>query len=1445
MLLQQHVNLRPVAQVGAVVAPPVVVEARLLEAGVDGGLAARFVAHQLEGEAEVHEAEAGVRLFAGFRQRAQRGQRCLALPRQHVGAVGEHTEAAGAGVAPVVPDAVLVVVERAARQAGNALLQPGEQEVDGLLLHFRRHRETLLARVEQEVGDVGREPVLVLVDVAPQAEAAVRRLHAGEPADGLVEHLGALRLRVGLEPELLGRGFVDEDVRVGSAGGLLGAAVGVGEQALHGALHVDRRLVGDRERGVDRLPEEAGEIRFLHLQRFAGVHGVALEHRLPRRRRLHLQREGAVQLHQRAFDLHLHFGEADGRAGFERDAQDALLLILEAHLLLAVPDDEAVAVADLDLHFLLGAGEVVHVERQERRVAHREEARRGELDDERRGDGDFGLLHAEALAAGGHRHQAQAAVEVRYRQADFGFAVGVERHRAAEQVDQAHLLRQALGRLGRGVATPLQLALLPGHAFDEAAVDVVEVVPVAQLGEEEAVRVGALEAGDIEDADIHCGERDHGRLPLRIGHLDLHLERLVGRHLLRRFHRHIQLAVAAFERQVGKAEGAGGGDAGAALFTRAAGAQHHGGDVEVVPLPLGGDRDVEDAAVGRQADAARPEQLVAFHRDQRFAGMRRGDCQLGGFAVGVGGLVEFEGNTVRAHALGFVVLGGPAGIEAEARDEPGFRVEHFDAVAAVLHRHQQLAAAAGGHGDLRGGDQFVGFVVAGMPAALVVEAPVPVAVLAEDAHRQRGAGLEVGGVVGNGDFELGVRAFARIGADEHRPQADQHRRRPVGALDAAHHRAAAAFEEAERGAHGEGRAALLHRRGVNLDAGLALVVERGFGEFGARAHGVFVGIAEDEAGQLLFQRVLVALGVHHAEQLVAGGGRAVEVVAGDVDLPATFGGQLFGLGGEVELHALGQEFLDVDAHHRAGHLGRRVGAQFEVPRAGGGVGRQFDGLAVIAGELLFRRPGCGPLRLAIRTAQQGLHGLGRHRAAVGIARHHRDIELLAGAVEVAAAVGEEAHRRRGKAADVELGKVERGFLEGDQRKLLALLRHHDLGILRPLGKVGAAVAIGFGAAEDLAVSPEPADLDAGDALAGGERADEGIGALAGVLPHMQAEVADVVIGGLVFVAEAVGLRHHRYVDAGLLERRDVFHGQEGDAAAVGFLLGDKAADEGAGGHPVDLVERPAVHRALQAGAAVVVVIIVVFALLARLPSLWRTGDHLFEELRQRLRLDLEELDIDLGHIDRADRQAATLRGRQHHALAGKVEGGGNGGGLHRETLFLAGQPGTTLRRHARQHAHDVAGARLDVGEEEQAGVLADRPGAGNRLAVIDFGVFGLAADAGAEGGVVVDAVLLVALVFVAAHARPLRTRQRRHFEHLHELADVGLGVERQAEGKGQCGGAIQLTVRGIDDFKGDTVGGERVGGTAAPLLHEEPPGGGCKDEDGDDQRHCANPPAAS
>jgi hypothetical protein len=181
-------------------------------------------------------------------QLAQRRQRRPALAREDVGAVGEHRETAGAGITGVVPDRVLVVGDGACRQAGDAFLQALEEEFDGAFLDFGRHVEALFARVNQEVADVGRQPVLVLGEVSPQAEATVWRLHAGQPGDGLVEHFGPLCLGEGFEREFACRRRVDEDVRIGAAGRLLGAAVGVAQQALHGVAHVDRRLVRDGQR---------------------------------------------------------------------------------------------------------------------------------------------------------------------------------------------------------------------------------------------------------------------------------------------------------------------------------------------------------------------------------------------------------------------------------------------------------------------------------------------------------------------------------------------------------------------------------------------------------------------------------------------------------------------------------------------------------------------------------------------------------------------------------------------------------------------------------------------------------------------------------------------------------------------------------------------------------------------------------------------------------------------------------------------------------------------------------------------------------------------------------------------------------------------------------------------------------------------------------------------
>ncbi|WP_434735522.1 hypothetical protein [Candidatus Accumulibacter necessarius] len=118
-------------------------------------------------------------------------------------------------------------------------------------------------------------------------------------------------------------------MRVGAARRLLGTTVRIGQQALDGAADVDRRAVRNRQRRRHAFAQEATELGITQLDRFAGGDAQALDHRLSRRWRLHLQREAAPDFHPRAVGLDLHLGEANGATRFDRKAQDPLLLILE------------------------------------------------------------------------------------------------------------------------------------------------------------------------------------------------------------------------------------------------------------------------------------------------------------------------------------------------------------------------------------------------------------------------------------------------------------------------------------------------------------------------------------------------------------------------------------------------------------------------------------------------------------------------------------------------------------------------------------------------------------------------------------------------------------------------------------------------------------------------------------------------------------------------------------------------------------------------------------------------------------------------------------------------------------------------------------------------------------------------------------------------------------
>ena len=105
---------------------------------------------------------------------------------------------------------------------------------------------------------------------------------------------------------------------------------------------------------------------------------------------------------------------------------------------------------------------------------------------------------------------------------------------------------------------------------------------------------------------------------------------------------------------------------------------------------------------------------------------------------------------------------------------------------------------------------------------------------------------------------------------------------------------------------------------VHFDDGLAVVVQREFGQLAERAARVIGHVAEDEAGPLLRQGNTVALDLEGRQQAVAGGGRAVQVIALHIDRQLVVGAQHLLFRIERHLHALGQEFLDLNFHEASG-----------------------------------------------------------------------------------------------------------------------------------------------------------------------------------------------------------------------------------------------------------------------------------------------------------------------------------------------------------------------------------------------------------------------------------------------------------------------------------------------------------------------------------------------
>ena len=296
------------------------------------------------------------------------------------------------------------------------------------------------------------------------------------------------------------------------------------------------------------------------------------------------------------------------------------------------------------------------------------------------------------------------------------------------------------------------------------------------------------------------------------------------------------------------------------------------------------------------------------------------------------------------------------------------------------------------------------------------------------------------------------------------------------------------------------------------------------------------------------------------------------------------------------------------------------------------------------------------------------------------------------------------------AADVVLRQVQRRLAQRQHRHLLAAARHHHARLVGVALEHGVAGSVAGGLRDGLAAAVQQRQLDTLERLAAGQRGGKDVG-LRGVPAQVQADLGDVEIGHLEIPAEAAGRVHHGDVDAGLTQLADLLHRQEADVAAVRAGVGGEAAQVDALGAGAQLlVKLPARDRALQAAAAPLAVAVVVdLAVLvdARAGAITPAG-HLFQEERQRLAFNAQELHVHLGGVDRDHRQPAVQPGRQHHAAAGKVEGLGHGLAL-RGAGLRGGQRGTTGRLQRRAQIDPEQAARRHIGQHQHPRVVAQHP----------------------------------------------------------------------------------------------------------------------------------------
>ena len=429
-------------------------------------------------------------------------------------------------------------------------------------------------------------------------------------------------------------------------------------------------------------------------------------------------------------------------------------------------------------------------------------------------------------------------------------------------------------------------------------------------------------------------------------------------------------------------------------------------------------------------------------------------------------------------------------------------------------------------------------------------------------------------------------------------------------------------------------------------------------------------------------------------EAVARGRRAVEIGAGDVHLQRIAPGQALLRAVELELHALGQELLDAQVHALHQLLAGRVGAELDLPAAGGRLDRDLLLEAVIALRAGLQARFHEHLAVGLLQArEQRLRlagGRGRHRLAVGVAQQCRDAHGLAGTVEIAARPGEDLEPGLPAPGHRELGEIQRRLVEGQHGHVAAAAPDQHLRGVEPVLQHGVAVAVGLGLEHRLPIVAQHLQVHAAQRAAVAQRC--GVHEqLVGVGAHVQADVADAEEGGVVHAVEAAGALHGGEVQARLLQLGDVLQRQVGDRALVALAAEHEAVDVDRVRHAGDAAAAPVVAVELPAAAAAAALVV-------------------GEEARQLGLAHAQELDVDLGHVHRHHRQPARFTRRQHAALGREAGGRLQLAGVHLP-LDVAAQRAAIGRGQRGRDAQGVVAIGLDEGEAQDPALVVQAPAA--------------------------------------------------------------------------------------------------------------------------------------